>query len=623
MPKQPSPRRRREKAPPLIVICRILSLELAKAINKPWKAIRVPDPGEFDKLDRFINADVVVIADGDAVYVHEIGAALAGRARRIRVLPTLDDWVNTIARVDFSTLVDQDAWVLPPVEVDPPTPVEAASESVEAPPVEAPPVEAPTPELPAEMDEAAKAVIDAITAKMHEEHPEVQETIDEQAEEKAAAEAEEKELIDELARLDPIAYARRRKKAAEDLGVDEAGEDIPVGALDRAVRARREEIDQAAAKMEPPDHGHWIVQPWPEPVDGAELLSALVARILRHFAITKHQAIAVALWIMFAWAHDIAIYSPLLLITSAVDTEGKSHLLVFISFTTPRGYVFSEPTPAGVYQVIARKSPTLCADDADNLFQKSLAHLINSSWLRTTAWKLIGGHRGKAQRLSTWCAKAFGMIGRKMPAATLSRCIIIRMRRKTDADQVEDFHQADDAGLEELRRKCLRWTDDNRESLKAALAGPKEFLNRLGDNWRLQFAIARAAGGEWPALAQEAAAAVNAARTDDDLHPRIQVLNDIRIAFEEAHATVFHSEPLAKTLAAMEGRPWAEWKNGRPITKHQLAYLLKEFDPSIKAGSIEAGGTNLKGYRLESFADAFARCLPKKPASNSSGRQDS
>jgi hypothetical protein len=52
---------------------------------------------------------------------------------------------------------------------------------------------------------------------------------------KAEAEAKEQELIDALARLDPIAYARRRKKAAEELGNDESGDDIPVGALDRAV----------------------------------------------------------------------------------------------------------------------------------------------------------------------------------------------------------------------------------------------------------------------------------------------------------------------------------------------------------------------------------------------------
>jgi Protein of unknown function (DUF3631) len=61
------------------------------------------------------------------------------------------------------------------------------------------------------------------------------------------------------------------------------------------------------------------------------------------------------------------------------------------------------------------------------------------------------------------------------------------------------------------------------------------------------------------------------------------LLSDIKEIFERRALTVsgdlwtrIPSSELAEKLAAIEGRPWAEWK-GKPLTKNSLARLLAPF----------------------------------------------
>jgi hypothetical protein len=69
---------------------------------------------------------------------------------------------------------------------------------------------------------------------------------------------------------------------------------------------------------------------------------------------------------------------------------------------------------------------------------------------------------------------------------------------------------------------------------------------------------------------------------------------------------------MAETLASIEGRPWAEWgKAKKPITKHQLAGLLKPF--GISSDSVRIGTHTPKGYHRHQFAEAFARYLEGTP----------
>ncbi len=316
------------------------------------------------------------------------------------------------------------------------------------------------------------------------------------------------------------------------------------------------------------------------------------------------------------WAHgEVGTHSPVLLATSAVPGEGKTQLLGLVSFLACRGFVATDPTPASIYQFAERYEPTLCVDDADDVFRGAhkLRSIINSSWTKNTAFVARGGGRGKVKRYTIWCPKAFGMIGRKMPASTLERCIVIEMTKKLPDEHVEKFRQADCSEFEQLRRKSLRWTAENMPELRDAATkisnGFGGLHNRAGDNWTMQFAIANLAGGKWLDLAQSAAAAIAASVTADDKAQPVQVLSHIREIFSTMGTSKIHSDPLTAALVAREDWPWAHYRGNRPLTKWQLAELLKQF--KIAPGSVRIGNLVLNGYHRDQFTDAFSRYLGK------------
>jgi putative DNA primase/helicase len=426
------------------------------------------------------------------------------------------------------------------------------------------------------------------------------------AEAKQKADAETQRLIDELARLDQLDYEKRRREAAREQGIRSS-------ALDDAVGRRRDEL--AAERGPPPLFGHWVVEPWPEAVDGDALLLLIVRRIRRHVILTEAEAITVALWVLMAWAHQAAVFSPILLITSAEANSGKSTLLGLISFLVPRGLSSVGISPGALYRAIEKFQPTILVDEGDTAFLNNddLRTVINSSWDKSSSSVLrCVGERHEPHLFPTFVPKVIGMKGRKLADTTLSRCIDIGMRRKKPSERIEDFKREDDTGLEDLRRQGLRWSIDDVEALKIATPEmPAGFDNRLRNNWALMLAIADLAGGEWPERARQAAISVSNVVGAADASTGARLLADIKGIFEEKGVDRLPSSELVIALGAMEDRPWIEWKGEKPITANQLARLLRPF--GVVPDSIRVGNSTPKGYYLAHFQDAFERYLQGAP----------
>jgi putative DNA primase/helicase len=215
----------------------------------------------------------------------------------------------------------------------------------------------------------------------------------------------------------------------------------------------------------------------------------------------------------------------------------------------------------------------------------------------------------------TFCPKVVGMKGRRLPDTTLSRSILIEMKRKKAAERVAHFRSIDDAGLAELRRRALRWADDNGEKLEdAAPDMPPGFDNRLGDNWSLLLAIADFAGGDWPTKARKAA--VKLSKVADATSIGVQALAAIKEVFDGPPDADGDREPLervssadlAADLGADMAGPFSEWKNGKQITQAQLARVLKPFTVAPEVIRLPSGGT-IRGYRRSQFEDLWERYL--------------
>jgi hypothetical protein len=405
--------------------------------------------------------------------------------------------------------------------------------------------------------------------------------------------------ISELAGLSKFAYARRRKEEAKKLSITAA-------ALDDVVKDAR--IAASGGKLL---YEHWNVEPWPEAVDTADLLQSIQDRIKRHVIVSDAGALAVALWTAMSWVHErSAVHSPILMVTSVERDSGKTTLLGVLGFLIRRSLLSVSVSAAALYRSIEKWQPSFVIDEADAIFRDNelLREVINASWTRGQGVLRCQPETNEPFLFPTFCPKVIGLKGRKLPDTTLNRSIIVELKRKLPTEKVTDFLHIDDAGLTELRRKLARWADDNADRLAAANpVAPEGFINRVAANWRLLLAIAELAGGDWPERARKAAMVLVGPETSLG----IKLLSDVRDAFIAEDAEELSTQELVDYLTGLEDRDWSELNRGKPITKVWLSRQLGKF--GLASGNVGERGSRLRGWRFDTFTEAFARYLSVTP----------
>jgi hypothetical protein len=409
-----------------------------------------------------------------------------------------------------------------------------------------------------------------------------------------AAQAE----IVRISKLNPLAYARERDSLAHRLG-------ISVGSLDALVRAERGEDEPGQGKPitlpEP--------QPWGEPVSGATLLADIAAEVKRYMVLAPGAAEVVALWTLHAHALDAFGISPRLAITSPRPGCGKTTLLDIIARLVPRPLVMANVSAAAVYRTVEVAHPTLLADEADTWLHDNdaLRGILNAGHRRGGDVVRVVGDELEPRQFSTWCACCIAMIG-KLPGTLADRSVAVVLQRKRPDEAVERFRFDRTEALDVLAQKAARWVADNLARLRGLdPAMPEGLSNRAADNWRPLLAIADAAGDDWPRRAREIAAET----VDVDQGKRTGLLADIRDVFMAKGVDALSSQELCEALVAMEGHEWAEYRDGKPLTKNTLARLLGR--DGISPGTIRTRNGTPKGYKLSQFEDAFARYLQNPP----------
>jgi uncharacterized protein DUF3631 len=148
------------------------------------------------------------------------------------------------------------------------------------------------------------------------------------------------------------------------------------------------------------------------------------------------------------------------------------------------------------------------------------------------------------------------------------------MKRKLPEETVQDFDHLDHPEFATLRCKLLRWANDNHEGLaKAQPQIPTGFNNRLRRNWWMLLAIAELAGDDWADTARKAARDVESIQEATSIE--IELLTDIRKAFDTSGGDEISTKTLITTLCLDEEAPWATYAKGKPITDRHLARMLK------------------------------------------------
>jgi Protein of unknown function (DUF3631) len=408
--------------------------------------------------------------------------------------------------------------------------------------------------------------------------------------------------IARLAKLTAVQYERERKAAAEKL-------DVRASILDKLVQAKRAELgldgddDKQGHALDLPEP-----EPWPDSVDGGELLDAMADAIRRYVVLADHAAGAAALWIIHTYLLDSFLITPRLAIRSPTHRCGKTTLLDVISRIVTRPLPTTSVTAAAIFRVVEKCRPTLIIDEADTFLPEAeeLRGVINSGHRWGGAVIRTVGDDHEPRTFSTYGACAIGLIG-KLPATLHDRSVVIDLKRRLRSEQIVNFRSDRTGELDQLGRKVARWAADHADLVKTTDPQmPAGLFNRDADNWRPLLAIAEAAGGEWPERAREVAALCCAAAGGDDAAQIELLLGDMRDAFGQK--TEMPSADLIKALVALEGRPWAELgKNRKPVTQNRLARMLKPL--GIAPQQIGPKEDRMRGYVFDHFLDAFARYL--------------
>ena len=407
------------------------------------------------------------------------------------------------------------------------------------------------------------------------------------------------ETIQWLAELKPLEYEKVRREKAKAMG-------FRADALDKFVKAMRPG-EREADRLPYPE-----VEPHPHPIDPAQLLAEVSDIIRRFIVLNNEQADAVALWVSFTWFIDVVQVAPLAIVNAPEKACGKSQLLDLMGRISARPLSVANSTTAALFRSIELWHTTLLVDECDTFIKENeeLKGLINAGYTRSNAFVLrVVGDDHTPKQFSVWGAKALAGIAleKHLTDATLSRAIVIEMRRKLSHEQVIKLRDAGDGLFEGIAAKLARFADDYAQQVQIARPTlPDALGDRAQDNWQPLLAIASCAGDEWVTRATAAAVKLSGSG-DKSVSTGNELLSDIQHIFKSKKLDRISTADLIIALVGLSEAPWATWNKGKPFSPRQLARQLGGY--GIASKDIRFGYSNLKGFEIGQFSDAFVRYL--------------
>ena len=241
--------------------------------------------------------------------------------------------------------------------------------------------------------------------------------------------------LERLARFAPLDYERGRKTAAEKLGIKR------LALLDSLVRAKRVELglDGGDGMQGRPVEFSELV-PWPEPVNGADLLDGLAKAIRAHVVMTNAARDTGALWTVHSHLTNCFLVSPRLGVCSPVKGCGKTTLLDVLGCLVHRSLPTANLTPAAIFRVIESHHPTLLIDEADTFLRDNdeLRGVLNSGHRKGGSVLRIVGDEHAPRAFATYSACAIALIG-VLPDTLHDRALIINLKRRLPSEKLTPF----------------------------------------------------------------------------------------------------------------------------------------------------------------------------------------
>ena len=407
-------------------------------------------------------------------------------------------------------------------------------------------------------------------------------------------------MIQWLASLNLLEYEKVRIEKAKAMSCRPA-------VLDALVKTARNDGSEADC---PP---FAEVEPHPEQIDPAQLLDEVVDTIRRYIVLDTEQAQAAALWAVFTWFVEVVQVAPLMVITAPEMECGKSQLRDLLSKIVKRPLSANNMKAATLFRIAEKWHPSLMLDEVDLMLKSDdeIINLVNAGHHRgaSQVWRLVGDNH-EPKSFDVWGAKCFAGIALEkiFPASTLSRAIVIKLRRKLPHESVGRLRHADEDVFVGIAAKLARFAADYSQQVRLARPVlPDELGDRAQDNWEPLIAIASCAGDEWIARATAAALKLSGSG-EKTVSTGNELLSDVQYIFASKKLDRISTADLIAELCADDELSWSTYNRGQQLSPKQLSKLLKGYGIASKGIRISAFETP-KGFELTQFSDAFGRYL--------------
>jgi hypothetical protein len=352
--------------------------------------------------------------------------------------------------------------------------------------------------------------------------------------------------------------------------------------------------------------------------DGARLLDRVEAYLGRFVAYpSEHARIAHVLWTAHTHAMEAWESTPRMSFLSPEPGSGKTRALEVSEPLVPKPVQAVNVSPAYLFRKVGDEDgrPTILFDEIDTVFgpkakeNEEIRGLLNAGHRKgaVAGRCVVEGKKVKTEEIPAYCAVALAGLG-NLPDTIMSRSVIIRMRRRSPNEKVEEWRRRIHAREgEELRDELALWaTNTIGDVIDQWPEMPEGVRDRDADVWEPLLAIADAAGGAWPERARAAAVAlINEAKAGGGASLGVKLLSDVRTAFGASDRIT--TKILLERLHAIDESPWGNMK-GKPLDQIGLARRLSGY--GIKPRQLWLAGAKERGYETADFVDAWQRYLP-------------
>ena len=429
-----------------------------------------------------------------------------------------------------------------------------------------------------------------------------------------------------MAGMVDLDYDKHRKLAAKKYR-------ISVATIDKMVSEKRTEKAVAAAVAASAAAGPtdgWVSNdlgftPLPASVDGAALLTDLVATIRRFVFCSEHVALAEAAWTMLTWMQGDLDLMPRLGGMAPAMRCGKTRnqeVLYRLVFNPLAAVTLS---PAVLFRIIAKGEVTLLLDEVDTWLshkgvKEELVGIVNAGHSRSgVAWR-SNPETLEPEAFPCFAPAALAGIGR-LPPTVADRCLPLLLKRKLPGEQADKLKRNEKKKLTPLRARIHRWIADNRKAVADLIDTDKCVIDlgndRAEENWEPLLALADVIGGEWPEKMRVAAKALELKVGDEGGDHLLQDIRELLTSNPRpsvpygadqfpgtGHVVQGNGKVVAQTLAAAL-RPLG-WEK---MTPRGLGNLLKSYEIHSKDERLEGSRKNVCCYSLADLRETFKRYL--------------